>query len=136
MSDKKPNERRKKKVLIVDDDADFVAMNKSALELEGYEVAVAYSGKECIDLVDSVAPDIILLDMMMETWSEGTNVVDKLRMYKKTKDIPIILITSVNFRSNYGDVSDMEDFMKVDGYIVKPVLPEKLIERVREVLGI
>lgn len=135
MSDKKPNEMRKKKVLIVDDDADFVAMNKSALELEGYEVAVAYSGKECIDLVDSVAPDIILLDMMMETWSEGTNVVDKLRMYKKTKDTPIILITSVNFRSNYGDVSDMEDFMKVDGYIVKPVLPEKLIERVKEVLG-
>lgn len=136
MSNKESDEIRKKKVLIVDDDADFVAMNKSALELEGYEVAVAYSGKECIDLVDSVAPDIILLDMMMETWSEGTNVVDKLRRYKKTKDTPIIFITAVNFRSNYGDISDMEDFMKVDGYIVKPVLPEKLIERVKEVLGI
>ena len=127
MSNKESDEIRKKKVLIVDDDADFVAMNKSALELEGYEVAVAYSGKECMDLVDSVAPDIILLDMMMETWSEGTNVVDKLRRYKKTKDTPIIFITAVNFRSNYGDVSDMEDFMKVEGYLVKPVFPGHVI---------
>ncbi len=136
MSNKESNEIRKKKVLIVDDDADFVSMNKSVLELEGYEVAVAYSGKECMDLVDSVAPDIILLDMMMETWSEGTNVVDKLRRYKTTKDTPIILITAVNFRSNVGDISETEDFMNVDGYIVKPVLPEKLIGCVKEVLGI
>ena len=120
MSDKEPNEIRKKKVLIVDDDADFVSMNKNTLELGGYEVTVAFSGKECMDLVDSVAPDIIILDMMMETWSEGTNVVDKLRRHKMTKDIPIIFVTAVNFRNRMGDISDYEDFLKVDEYLVKP----------------
>jgi CheY-like chemotaxis protein len=130
-SDKK---KEKKKVLIVDDDADFVAMNKNTLELGGYEVAVAFSGKECMDLVDSVAPDIIILDMMMETWSEGTNVVDKLRRYKYTKDIPIIFVSAVNFRNRIGDISEYEDFLKVDEYLVKPFLPDTLLEHVKKVL--
>ena len=134
MHDKKSDEKSKKKVLIVDDDADFVAMNKNTLELGGYDVAVAFSGKECMDLVDSVAPDIIILDMMMETWSEGTEVVDKLRKYKKTKDIPILFVSAVNFRSPLNDVGNYEDFLKVDEYLVKPFLPETLLEHVKKVL--
>ena len=66
----KKYDRNKKKVLIVDDDADFVSMNKKVLERNGYEVSIAYNGKEGLERVDSDIPDIILLDMMMETWSE------------------------------------------------------------------
>ena len=134
MNDKKSDERGKRKVLIVDDDADFVSMNKNTLELGGYEVAVAFSGKECMDLVDSVAPDIIILDMMMETWSEGTNVVDKLRKYKNTKDIPILFVSAVNFRSPFYDVGNYEVFLNVDEYLLKPFLPETLLEHVKKVL--
>jgi len=135
MYNKNSGEVCKKKVLIVDDDADFVKMNKSFLELNGFEVSVAYSGKECMDIVDSVKPDIILLDMMMETWSEGTNVVDKLRRYKYTKDTPIIFITAINFRSHVSDMSDVESSINVDSYLVKPVLPETLLERVNDLLS-
>lgn len=131
----KKYDRNKKKVLIVDDDADFVSMNKKVLERNGYEVSIAYNGKEGLERVDSDIPDIILLDMMMETWSEGTNVVDKLRGSAKTKDIPIILISAVNLRNRIGDVSDYEDYLNVDEYLVKPLLPETLLEHVKNVLN-
>jgi len=129
-------ERLKKKVLIVDDDADFVEMNQRVLEQNGYEVTAAYSGQECLQQVQSKRPDIVLLDMMMETWSEGTNVVDKLRSSRATKNIPIILISAVNLRSNFADVSDTEDFLDVDGYMTKPFVPDKLLEKVKEVVEI
>ena len=135
MSNEKTNEIRKKKVLIVDDDADFVKMNKSFLELNGFEVIVAYSGKECLELVISDIPDIILLDMMMETWSEGTNVVDHLRKSEDTKHIPIIFITAVNFRSSLSDVSDVESNINVDVYLVKPIFPGKLLFRFRKYIA-
>jgi len=134
MNENNSNERKKRKVLIVDDDADFVTMNKNTLELEGFEVAIAFSGKECMELVNSVYPDIILLDMMMETWSEGTNVVDKLRRHKTTKDIPIIFVSAVNFRNRVGDISEYEDFLDVDEYLVKPLLPETLLKHIKRVL--
>lgn len=134
MCDKYLKKTQKRKILIVDDDADFVSMNKSALELNGFDVRVAYSGKEGVDMVQADPPDLILLDMMMETWSEGTNVVEKLRSTKKTKGIPIILISAVNFRSRLGDVGEAEDILDVDGYLVKPFLPEKLMENINRVL--
>ena len=135
MYNKNSDEVRKKRILIVDDDADFVQMNKSVLELNGFEVSVAYSGKECMDIVGSVKPDIILLDMMMETWSEGTNVVDKLRRNKYTKDTPIIFITAVNLRSHVSDMSDVESTINVDTYLVKPVLPGTLLEHINDLLS-
>ena len=130
MSDSECKETKAKKVLIVDDDSDFVEAHKMILESGGYEVTVAYSGKECLDKVNKVCPDIILLDMMMESWSEGSNVVEKLRSKRKLKNIPIILISAVNLRSSLTEMSEAVGGMDVDGYLVKPVEPEKLIEQV------
>jgi len=134
MCDEKFEDTNRKKVLLVDDDADFVAMNRKILEENGYKVSVAYSGKECLEQVPSEQPDLILLDMMMETWSEGSNVVEHLRGMPGTMHIPIILITAVNFRSQLSDISDTEDILEVDGYLTKPILPEKLLEQVKNQL--
>ncbi len=134
MCDEKCEDTNRKKILLVDDDADFITMNRKILEENGYEVSVAYSGKECLEHVQSERPDLILLDMMMETWSEGNNVVDHLRGAPATKKIPIVLITAVNFRSPVSDITDTEDFLEVDEYLTKPILPEKLLEHVKKLL--
>lgn len=124
----------REKILIVDDDVDFVEIYKNTLERDGYQVSVAYNGKEGIKQVKSTIPDCIICDMMMETWSEGLTVVKTLRRSRETRNIPILFISAVNMKSPLGDISDMEDFLQVDRYLIKPFTPEKLLEQVNEVL--
>jgi CheY-like chemotaxis protein len=122
----------KKKVMLVDDDADLVAANKAILEANGYEVAVAYDGSECLEKVGSESPDLILMDMMMSSYTEGVDVIGKLRKAPETGNIPIILMTSVDMRSPYG--GNLDESIPVEHYLVKPVDPATLVKTVEGVL--
>ena len=124
-----------KKVLLIDDDADFVKMHEEYLLRNGYTVDVAYNGKDGLHQVVMRKPDIIVLDMMMETWSEGTTVVNQLRRSKETRSIPIIFVSAVNMRSSINDIQETEDFLHVDRYLTKPFLPETLAAHIQEVLA-
>lgn len=124
----------RKKVLLVDDDADFVAMNKALLERHSYEVLVAYNGTECLDKVREYIPDLIILDMMMTTRNEGYGVSRKLRSSKLTKKIPLLMLTSVNTVLPIKLEPD-EKWLPVDLLIEKPVEPELLLEVIREMLS-
>ncbi len=132
MCDGKSNDPGKKRVLVVDDDADFVEASKAVLEGGGYEVTVAYDGQECLEQVSSNRPDVILLDMMMETWSAGSRVLNQLRESDETKEIPIILASSVNFRSPLADTLDTVDSAQVDSYMMKPIEPGRLLAEVEK----
>ena len=118
----------KRKVMIVDDDADLVATTKAILESGGYDVAVAYDGKQCLETVGSESPDLILMDMMMSSYTEGLDVIMKLRESPKTEDTPIILMTSVDMRSPYA--GSPEEALPVQDYLVKPVDPAALLKTV------
>ena len=124
----------RKKVLLVDDDADFVAMNKALLERHSYEVFVAHNGMECLDKVREDIPDLIILDMMMTTRNEGYGVSRKLRSSKLTKKIPLLMLTSVNTVLPIKLEPD-EKWLPVDLLIEKPVEPELLLEVIREMLS-
>lgn len=123
-----------KKVLIVDDDADFVEINRSVLEADGYEVVAAYNGKECLEKVESEKPDLIVLDIMMTTPGEGMYVAQDLRQNEATKRLPIIVTTSVNQEPEYSLGPD-EAWLPVDSFMEKPVTPEKLLEEVKKKIG-
>ncbi|MCX7703317.1 MAG: response regulator [Planctomycetota bacterium] len=122
---------KKKKVLIVDDDADFVEMNKIVLEKAGYEVIAAYSGKEGLEKAHSEKPNIIILDVMMETGSVGFDVCRKLRNSEQTKNIPQIMVTSVNETVPYKFSPD-ETWLPTDCFLEKPVAPDRLLEEVKK----
>jgi len=64
----------KKKILLIDDDRDFLMATKLILESGGYEVFLAEDGKSGVEMVKSVSPDLTITDMMMETWGEGRGV--------------------------------------------------------------
>ena len=66
------------KILIIDDDPDFVQTTGIVLKSAGYEVVEAFSGKEGLEKANSEKPDLYIIDLMMETYSEGSNVVDAL----------------------------------------------------------
>ena len=125
----------KKRILVVDDDNDFVDYARAVLEENGYAVDAASSGEECRAKVTELKPDLILLDMMMETWSEGTNVVADLRKSPETRDVPIIVNSAVNFGGGMADAAEATDAMKVQGYMVKPIKPEQLIKQIRRIVG-
>ncbi|MFO7957816.1 MAG: response regulator [Candidatus Brocadiia bacterium] len=124
-----------KKVLLVDDDADFVQINKSALSKAGYNVVAAYDGKECLRKVHTEKPDVIVLDLMMATWSEGFDVAETLRGAVETRDIPIILVTAVNMDNPLEAEPGLRSLFPANEYMAKPVEPEELVGAVKRALS-
>lgn len=125
---------RKKNILLVDDDADFIEANRIVLEKAGYDVITAFSAKEGIERAFECLPDLIILDVMMERMTDGFFVTYDLRKNEETKNIPILMLTSVNETVPYEFEPD-EQYLPVDRFIEKPVTPRQLSEAVSEMLA-
>jgi len=121
-----------KKVLLIDDDADLVSLNRGVLERDGYVVEAAYNGKDGIAKAKDTKPDVIVLDVMMSTNSEGFDAARALRKDEATKGIPLILLTSVN--STVPFKFEPDEFLPVDQFLEKPMKPEDLVKHIRELL--
>ena len=76
----------KKKILLIDDDKDFLFATKLILEKAGYEVFMAEDGKTGVEMWQTITPDLAIIDMMMETWGEGFSVLTKIRTTDAGKD--------------------------------------------------
>jgi CheY-like chemotaxis protein len=125
--------RVRKTVLLVDDDADFVEMHRKLLADHGYKVRTAYSGRECLEQVHSRKPDLIILDMMMESEVIGFDLSRELRNCEHTKTIPLVMITSVNDTIPFRIEPD-NTWLPVDALIEKPVEPLLLLDVVNKIL--
>lgn len=121
----------KKKILLVDDDPDFVEAVKVIVESGGYDVQVAYDGKEGLEAVGQAKPDLIVLDVMMPVMN-GHEACAKLKQDDATKEIPIILLTAVADRvttSTYTHRDMLES--EAEDYMPKPVEPTELLELIK-----
>ena len=118
-----------KKVLLVDDEIDFVDLISSRLESDGFRVKPAYDGEAALEKVETDRPDIIILDIIMPKIN-GFDVCRRLKADKKYKDIPVIMLTA-KFQP-----SDIKFSLEVgaDAYITKPFEPSVLLEKLRELL--
>jgi CheY-like chemotaxis protein len=119
-----------KKVLLVDDDIDFLEMHTAVLEHRGYEVITARSSKECMEVLDDARPDIVILDVMMEQFDSGFKASESIK--KKYKDLPVMLLTSIGAQTNL-DFSSSKEVLEVSGADVlldKPVSPKVLIDEI------
>ncbi len=121
-------------VLLVDDDADFVEQNRLLLEARGYRVRTAHSGHQCLEEVSARRPDLIILDMMMESENEGFDLSRDLRNAEYTKGIPLVMITSVNDIRPFRIEPD-RTWLPVDALIEKPVDPPLLLAVVNRILA-
>ncbi len=122
------------KIFLVDDDADFVELNRMLLEDKGLTVFTASSASECREKVLDIMPDVIVLDVMMETEKAGIEAARWLREQEATKDIPIIMLTAVNQEYPFQFGPD-EIWLPVDEFIEKPFPPERLLAEVRSKLS-
>jgi len=125
----------KKKILIIDDDVDFIDLNKAVLENSGFEVVTAFSGREGMDKVTFEWPDLILLDLMMEKYDTGFGFAKQLKADPRYKDIPILMISSVAGETGYDFSQDLDGYwMKTDDFVKKPVPPEELVKRINSLI--
>ncbi|HOV89855.1 MAG TPA: response regulator [Syntrophorhabdaceae bacterium] len=126
---------KKTKILLVDNDVDFIDLNKAVLENSGFEVAVAYAGREVMDKVKFEKPDLIVLDLMMEKHDTGFGVARALKADPVYKDIPILMLTAVGSETGMDFSQELDGYwMKTDDYANKPLSPEELIKRINELL--
>ena len=120
----------KKLILLVDDDPDFVEAVRVIVENGGYEVEVAYDGKEGLEAVAARKPDLIVLDVMMPVMN-GHEACAKLKGDQETEDIPMILLTAVADRvtTSTDTQRDMLE-SEAEDYMPKPAEPKELLERI------
>ncbi|MEW6358797.1 MAG: response regulator [Planctomycetota bacterium] len=121
------------KVLLVDDDVDFVEATKIVLESNDYEVVTAHNGKDGIAIAKKEKPDAIVLDVMMTHKTEGFDTARDLRNDEETKDIPIVMLTAVNQEVPWKFAADSV-WLPVDKFVEKPIQPDKLLDLLGEVI--
>jgi CheY-like chemotaxis protein len=125
-----------RKVLIVDDDMDIRDSMKLILEKEGLDVLLAEDGGKGYALAKMEKPDLILLDVIMNTQDEGFQAAYRFRNDPELKDIPVVIITSVSKVTGFTfDRDKDQDFLPVSDFIEKPISPAKLIDTVRKYIG-
>jgi len=122
----------KKRIMIVDDEENVVGLVKAIFEQEGFEVIVAYDGQECLEKLEKVKPDLILMDMMMPKMT-GKEVTKKIRANPKTKGLKIAFLTVVRL-SEIG--KDELKKLNVLDFITKPFDNADLVNKVKKVLGV
>jgi len=126
-------------IMLVDDDEDFVESTKKLLENASYEVTVACSGKECLEMIKSVKPSLIVLDIMMESLGEGYSVTHALRYderYSQLRHVPILMVSSIQEHpverfALSGDAA----MISPDSYLTKPLEIDKFLERVAKLVA-
>lgn len=122
-------DRKKKTILIVDDEADFVRSTSYRLKFEGYETMEAYNGEEALTLMERAKPDLILLDIMMPKMT-GVQLYEQLRESPATKDIPVIFLTVWDQLVP----SSSKDINHSSRYVAKPFEFSNLLDEIKLLL--
>jgi CheY-like chemotaxis protein len=123
------------KILVIDDDPDIVLSVRMALEAVKHEVISAPNGKEGVEMIKSEKPDLIILDVMMDTKTEGFQLALKLHNpdpssdFFKFKDIPILMLTAIHSTTPLRFEPDI-DYLPVELFVDKPIDPDDLVNKV------
>jgi len=121
-------------ILVVDDDPDFVEITRTILTKEGYEVSSAANGTQAWDAMMRDKPDMVLLDVMMSTTLEGVDLSRKMAADRELKDIPIIMISSIDSTWHAGKLPD-NIHIPIDAWISKPVDPDHLLRTIQRFIA-
>jgi two-component system response regulator VicR len=124
-------EQQAKKIVYVEDELEMIDLVKLILSRKGYEVIGAAGGREGLDTIREVVPDLVLLDLMMPD-IEGWDVYQQIRADETTKHIPVIVVTAK--AQNIDKVLGLH-IAKVNDYISKPFSPQDLVASVERVLN-
>lgn len=122
------------KILLIDDDVDFVEATKTVLESKSYQVSVAYEGDEGLRKAREETPDLIILDIIMPV-TDGFTAAEQLKRDPKLQDIPVLMLTAFSRKYGETNIPVSRGFtLEAEDYVSKPVSPEELLRRVEQLL--
>ncbi len=125
---------RKAKILLVDDDADFVEATKTVLESKSYQVIVANQGDDGLRKAKEEKPDLIILDVIMPV-KDGFTTAEQLKKDPQLSEIPVLMLTGFAQKSGETSIAVSRGLtLEAEDYINKPVSPEELLRRVEKQL--
>jgi len=117
------------RVLVVDDDPDFVEVTRMLLEASGYRVCSANSGSSAIAALRRGGADLVILDIMMEGVLDGWDAGRRIRLDADLRDLPILVVSSIT-STDYLGMLPTDDDNLIDNFLSKPVDPESLLKEV------
>lgn len=118
------------KILIVDDDPDFVDITTRVLKAAGYEVVAAANGAQALSAMRRAKPDLVLLDIMMTTVLDGLSVSEEMQVDPELRDVPVIMVSSIA-DTEYAAVFPTDAYVHMDAWISKPIKPDDLLSKVQ-----
>ncbi|MFC1990509.1 two-component system response regulator, partial [Chloroflexota bacterium] len=125
---------KRAKILLVDDDPDFIEATKTVLETEPYQIIVANEGNEALQKAREETPDLILLDVIMPV-KDGFTAAEQLKKDAQLSKIPVIMLTSFSSKGQETSIARGRGLsLEADDYLEKPVTPEELLAKVKEYL--
>lgn len=125
---------RRAKILLVDDDVDFVESTKTVLESKPYDVIVAINGQDGIDKARQESPDLILLDIIMPV-EDGFTAAEQLNKDPELSKIPVLMLTSYASKGAETAIPRGQGMkLEADDYLEKPVPPQDLLATVEKYL--
>jgi DNA-binding response OmpR family regulator len=131
----------KGKILAIEDDPQMVEFIKTALEAYSYKVYSAPTQKEGLEKVKEISPDLIILDVMLETKGSGFWAAQKLKSkdsdseFKEYSNVPILMLTAIHTQTEFPFSPQTDgEYLPVDDFAEKPIKPKELIEKVQKLL--
>ncbi len=122
------------KILIVDDDTDFVFVTKTILENNDYEVISAGTGNQGMTMLARENPQLVILDVIMSSVLDGFTMSRRMAEDPAFKDIPVIMVTSIA-NTDYSTLFPADESVNINAFLTKPIKPADLIEKVKEILS-
>ncbi len=125
---------KRNKILLIDDDIDFVEATKTVLESEPYDVIVAHEGDEGLRKAREENPDLILLDVIMPV-KDGFTAAEQLKKDPQLSKIPVLMLTAFSSKVQETSIPRSRGFtLEAEDYIEKPVTPAELLAKVKQYL--
>jgi len=125
------------RIVLVDDDADFLEMNKSVLESQGYAVACFADPRAALAAMKADPPALLVTDLMMNALDAGFSLARSMKADPRLSRVPIVIVTAAASRAGFNfhprTPKDLEA-MSADAFFDKPVAPDALISKVEELL--
>lgn len=122
------------KILIVDDDTDFVLVTKIVLEQNGYEVISAGNGNQGMTMLARESPQLVILDVIMSSVLDGFTMSRRMAEDPAFKDIPVIMVTSIA-NTDYSTLFPADESVNINAFLTKPIKPADLIGKIKEILS-
>ena len=122
------------KILVVDDDRDFIKITSMILQANNYEVVTAANGEQGLKAMRREKPDLVILDVMMSYVLDGIDVRRTMAQDRDLKDIPVIMATSLTAAKAQGALPT-DEYVPASEWIHKPIDPDILLDHVKKSLG-